>query len=144
MSVIWLCLSYQLKNDPTAEYYRPPAFGPNAEAPLPGKRKLAKDELEKGVFVEGSVAADGCLKGELTIGHGAGAEQPYTFFLQAGQDLDVGFIKLFISTEPVDLSDIEQRSPFTMQTARDKGQAKNPPAPVWDTATIAVVQRKPT
>ncbi|KZV74055.1 hypothetical protein PENSPDRAFT_732472 [Peniophora sp. CONT] len=118
-----------------SEYYRPPAYGGEAAAPLPARRSLTEEELAAGERTEGDY-----VKGELTIGYGAGGGQPYKFFLRDGQELDVGFIKLFITTEPVDLSGIAQRSPFAM--ARDGITAANPPAAVWDTAMITVVQRK--
>ncbi|VDB92292.1 unnamed protein product [Peniophora sp. CBMAI 1063] len=80
--------------------------------------------------------------GELTIGYGAGGAVPYTFTLGENQDTDLGFIKLFISTEPVDLSRIEHISPFGRR-ARNIKRKSRPPAPVWDTLTIPVIQRKP-
>ncbi|VDC06750.1 unnamed protein product [Peniophora sp. CBMAI 1063] len=98
------------------EYYKPPASGCNAEASLPAK-------------------------GELTIGYGADGGQPYKFFLRDDQALDVGFIKLFITTEPVDFSNVAQCSPFAM--ARNLNTNKRPaPRAIWDTATIAVVQKR--
>ncbi|KIM22184.1 hypothetical protein M408DRAFT_28909, partial [Serendipita vermifera MAFF 305830] len=53
------------------------------------------------------------LKGEsLAVGYGAGGAQPFKYFLPKGRDLDVGFVKIFISSEPVDLSAVPQASPF--------------------------------
>ncbi|KZV74054.1 hypothetical protein PENSPDRAFT_682235 [Peniophora sp. CONT] len=100
-----------------SEYYKPPTIG-GAEPSLPAR-------------------------GALTIGYGAGGGLPYTFFLREGQNLDVGFIKLFISPEPVDFSSIEQRSPFKDPIARGKRKPSAEFEVGWDTVTIAVVQRKP-
>ncbi|KZV62932.1 hypothetical protein PENSPDRAFT_641580 [Peniophora sp. CONT] len=101
-----------------SEYYKPPVTGRGAEPNLPGK-------------------------GELSMGYGAGGGRPYKYFLRPNQDLDVGFLKLFISTEQVDLSSIEQRSPFITTDPRAPEKEKMKPKPIWDTVPIAVVQRKP-
>ena len=99
-----------------AEYYKPPAVGRGAEPNLAGKS-------------------------ELTMGYGAGGGRPFKYYLRPGQDLDVGFIRIFISTEQVDLSGIEQRSPFTTTDPRATDQDQRKPKPIWDTVSIAVVQR---
>ncbi|KZV62921.1 hypothetical protein PENSPDRAFT_230202 [Peniophora sp. CONT] len=104
-----------------AVYYKPPPIGRGAEPSLP--------ELGQGV---------------LTIGYGAGGGLPYTFSLsREDQELDVGFIKLFISSEYVDLSSIERSSPFDIRARNIKKKPRPPPAAVWDTFIIPVVQRKP-
>ena len=64
--------------------------------------------MAKGGRAEYSVRA----KGELTIGYGAGGGVPRSFYLRKNQEVDIGFLKLFISTEWVDYSRIEQGSPF--------------------------------
>ncbi|VDC07203.1 unnamed protein product [Peniophora sp. CBMAI 1063] len=56
--------------------------------------------------------------GDLTIGYGAGGGTPCTFTLEKTQDVDVGFIKFFISSEAVDLSRFEQASPFAPPTCK--------------------------
>ncbi|KZV70057.1 hypothetical protein PENSPDRAFT_607783 [Peniophora sp. CONT] len=103
-----------------SDYYQPPAFGVRGEAPLPAN-------------------------GKLTIGYGAGGGQPFKYYLRPDQDLDVGFIKLFVSTRPVDLSSVVQRSPFGTEDGMERGSRETAPPLVedtWDTITIAVVQRK--
>ncbi|VDB96090.1 unnamed protein product [Peniophora sp. CBMAI 1063] len=80
------------------EYYRPAVTGGGAEPSLPPK-------------------------GRLTIGYGSGGAQPFKYFIRPGQDFDVGFIKLFISTEHVDLSNVVQESPFVSTTPRGSGLA---------------------
>lgn len=93
--------------------------------------------MEEGDRTDGEL-----IKGKLTIGYGTGGGQPQAFFLRDDQDkLDVGFIKLFISTVTVDLSAIAQHSPW--QPARDAKEKHEPPVAIWDTVTIAVVQHKP-
>jgi hypothetical protein len=51
-------------------------------------------------------------KGSLTIGYGSGGEPPHKFFLREGQDIDINFLKIFLSTKPTDLPNASQLSPF--------------------------------
>ncbi|EIM79948.1 uncharacterized protein STEHIDRAFT_163203 [Stereum hirsutum FP-91666 SS1] len=84
---------------------------------------------------EHSVAA----KGELTIGHGAGGGQPRQYYVRQGQEVDVGYLKLFISTKWVDYSQIAQPSPFQGGKQR---RLKSRPAKgmIWDAVCVSVVQ----
>ncbi|KAK0234489.1 hypothetical protein EDD85DRAFT_84611 [Armillaria nabsnona] len=50
--------------------------------------------------------------GELTIGYGASRTVPPIYTLREGQYVNVGFLKLFFSTEYIDLSGVVQRSAF--------------------------------
>lgn len=108
----------------TAEYYQPPAYGLKGEPAIP-----ARDPHPH----------------RLSIGYGAGGGRPFKYYLRPNQDVDVGFIKLFILTKPIDLSSIPQQSPFTEKlvpraTRRaDLDSARD----AWDTAVITVVQRRP-
>ncbi|VDC06743.1 unnamed protein product [Peniophora sp. CBMAI 1063] len=95
-----------------SQYYKPPAFGSNAEPALPGNCDHSQCDHPQTIRLKGE------LKGELTIGYGTGGGLPHTFFLEEGQDKEVGFIKLFLSTRPIDLSGIVQRTPFGHANAR--------------------------
>ena len=82
-------------------------------------------------------------KGYLTVGYGDSGSVPYRYFLRKGQNVDVGTLKLFLSREQVNLSDVAKPSPFVS----DRGSAEvelieptNLPLP-WDTIDISVVQR---
>ncbi|KAA1472307.1 hypothetical protein DENSPDRAFT_173021 [Dentipellis sp. KUC8613] len=79
-------------------------------------------------------------KQSLTIGFGAGGSVPYSYFLRDGQDVDVGFLKLFLSTEQVDLAHLVQRSPF--EEGRGGQPAPVRTTPIWDTILVSVVQRR--
>lgn len=79
-------------------------------------------------------------KGSLTIGYGSSGTPPYTFYLNKGQDVDVGYVKLFLSTEYVDYSSIPQKSPFMYDEARSAEY--KPKRRVWDTLSIPIVQRR--
>ncbi|VDC07260.1 unnamed protein product [Peniophora sp. CBMAI 1063] len=104
-------------SDLSVNYYQPPAIGKSGEASLP---------------------ADGTL----SIGYGADGGVPFKFRLRPGQERDVGFIKVFISTEPVDLSGVLQASVFDTSMPRGTFRAQGRSRHAWDTILIPVVQHK--
>ena len=105
----------------TASYYEPPSAG-NARVDPP---------LEP--------------YGTLTIGYGSAGAVPYNYYLWGDKELDVGFLKLFLSTEYVDLAHISQGSPFhgDHRAARLVSADTGVPGLVWDTSLVTVVQRLP-
>ena len=102
----------------TGIYYLTPAVGTRAGPSLPAR-------------------------GTLSIGYGNGGGVPHLYFLRDEQNLDLGFLKLFISTQPIDLEGIPQASPFQPVLRDHESKGKRSPAPLWDAVTIAVVQRTP-
>ena len=88
------------------------------------------------------------------MGYADSGSAPRTFFLREGQDVDVGILKLFLTREHVDLSDVAQSSPFKKEkkTIGARGQeevdlkakfkANMPVRLLWDTSLIPVVQRR--
>ena len=106
-------------------YYLPPFAGGIVDPPLKGERHL-------------------------TVGYGDSGWVPHTFFLREGQKVDVGILKLFLSTTQVNLSHVAQSSPFkgvpTSTGSRGTEKAVLPtnfklPLP-WDTIEIPVIQRR--
>jgi hypothetical protein len=79
--------------------------------------------------------------GVLTIGYGAGGASAQTFYLRTGQNLDIGFLKIFLCTEPVDLSTIAQSSPF--EKTRSPEQLTKTKEEAWGTMLIPVLQHLP-
>jgi hypothetical protein len=80
--------------------------------------------------------------GSLAIGsHGASGSVPFSYYLRDGQDVDVSFLKLFLSTKQVDLSSIPQNSPFDDEH-RYVVQVEPKPKVVWDTILITIIQRR--
>ncbi|PVF95448.1 hypothetical protein CPB86DRAFT_817178 [Serendipita vermifera] len=87
--------------------------------------------------------------GTLTIGYGTGGEKPWSHYvrnedhflkdrvLQEKQDLDIGVFKLFLTTQPTDLSLIVQKSPFT-EDYRAAKKWSGQRADEWDTVSIVV------
>ncbi|KAK0471041.1 caspase domain-containing protein [Armillaria novae-zelandiae] len=66
-------------------------------------------------------AAEEHLGKTLTIGYGASGTSAHVYVVPKGREVDVGFVKLFISTKPVDLSGIVQLSPFLgLERRKDK------------------------
>ncbi len=76
----------------------------------------------------------------LTIGYGASGTVPHMYTLREGQDVDVGFLKLFISTEYMDLSGIVQGSPFNI--IRGAQRAAPESRYMWDSMCVAVVKKR--
>ena len=96
----------------------------------------------------------------LTIGYGSRVSVPFCFtlFREEGRkehttgevplkndrnqymDMDVGFLKLFISTEAIELSHIPQLSPF--QTIRSSGLWSERWNGIWDTILVPIIQRQ--
>lgn len=84
-------------------------------------------------------------KASLTIGYGSGGSQPFAYTLRDGQDVDVGFLKLFLATEPVDLSYVSQDSPFGRldhRHIRRKFKMAPKAISIRDSLCITVVQRR--
>ena len=77
--------------------------------------------------------------GALTIGYGTGGAPAQTFYLRTGQNLDIGFLKIFLCTEPVDLSTIAQSSPF--EKTRSSRQLTKTKEKAWGTMLIPILQR---
>ncbi len=76
----------------------------------------------------------------LNIGYGASGTVPHIYALRKGQDVDVGFLKLFFSTEYLDLSGVVQGSPFI--ECRGGTRAVPESSNLWDAMRVAVVQKK--
>jgi len=104
-----------------ASYYQPPTANVNVDVPLPKQTPNGP--------------------GSLSIGYGSGGSVPLSYYMRDGQDVDVGFLKLFLTTQPVDYSNIPQSSPFNSDE-RANAPPKARPAFIWDTILIAIVQRR--
>ena len=76
------------------------------------------------------------------MGYGSGGEVPRIFKLGKNQNVEVGFLKLFLSTEYVDLSDIEQLTPFTDDLLRPVEKAQPWRILLWDTLLVTAVIRR--
>ncbi|KAK0218653.1 caspase domain-containing protein [Armillaria fumosa] len=76
----------------------------------------------------------------LAIGYGASGTVPHRYTLREGQDVDVGFLKLFFSTEYLDFSGLVQGSPFT--GIRGAQQIAPGSRYLWDSMCVAVVQKR--
>jgi hypothetical protein len=83
--------------------------------------------------------SNGCLH----IGYGPdNAALPWSYFLRDGQEVDVGFVKLFLTTEPADLSGILQPSPFDHHYNKGRHPYKPEFPAIWDAIVVDVVQRR--
>jgi hypothetical protein len=80
--------------------------------------------------------------GELTIGYGSGGVAPQGFSLPEDQFVGITYLKIFVTSQYVDLSYIQQDSPF--EEARPMGISKEPKESkdVWATMLLAIVQKR--
>ncbi|KZV62801.1 hypothetical protein PENSPDRAFT_758453 [Peniophora sp. CONT] len=86
--------------------------------------------------------------GKLIIGNNSGGGRPFRFYVPPDQNLDVGLVKFFVSTEHVDLSRIAQDSPFekaslfhtNLQVPARPVPPVDSQAEGWTTVLIPVVQ----
>ncbi|GAB1527422.1 hypothetical protein RhiTH_011327 [Rhizoctonia solani] len=80
----------------------------------------------------------------LTIGYGSGGQDPLMFGVSEGQDIDIDFFKLFVTTSPTDLQSFQQVSPFEGRTTGpdSKIMQRFGKSAQWDTFTMVIKQRR--
>jgi len=78
------------------------------------------------------------IEGKLRIGYGDGGVSSKVFELPSGLDKDIGFLKIFISTKPVDMKEIQHN----IAERGMKNPDKKPPPDTWDTLTIPIIQHR--
>jgi hypothetical protein len=84
-------------------------------------------------------------KSRLTIGFGNGGGLPWRFHLRDGEDIDVGFFKLFLTTSPADFASIIQGSPFVENSLGYRIvpiEGERPEVYEWGSQLSTVVQRR--
>ncbi|KAF7366605.1 hypothetical protein MSAN_00918300 [Mycena sanguinolenta] len=110
----------------------------------PPSAKMKPNTMHRNKHAGAAVAADASLLAhrELTIGYGSGGGRPQSFGLKDDSMVDVSYLKLFVTIQYVDLSYLEQDSPFGGCAGRTSKDA--PPREVWDTVSLMIVQKKPT
>lgn len=79
--------------------------------------------------------------GVLPLGYGSGGAETFTYTINQGHDIEVGFLKIYLSTKPFDLSGIAQGSALTQIRGPERWQ-RPPPSETWDTILIPVIQRR--
>ncbi|KAH8793127.1 caspase domain-containing protein [Flagelloscypha sp. PMI_526] len=86
---------------------------------------------------------DPCLRagGVLPIGYGGSGTGPRTFNLPDGQNVDVTYLKLFLSTKYIDLSSVEATFGLSEDRA-DKGTDTGSYVGGWDTYCVSVIQER--
>ena len=73
---------------------------------------------------------------ELKVGYEKADVEAFQFTLADGIPSDVGFLRLFVSTTYVDMSVLEQESPFLV--ARGVARVKPPVTHTWDAWTYVL------
>ena len=77
---------------------------------------------------------------ELLIGHGS-PDSAFVVDVRGTRKSEVGFIKLFLTTEYVDFSDVPQRSPFS-ETSRATRNAPSKTRVFWCTMLVPFVAHR--
>ncbi|KAH9485842.1 Metacaspase-1 [Psilocybe cubensis] len=82
--------------------------------------------------------------GQINIGFGNGGANPIEYFIPDGHDVDVGFLKFFFSTSPIDLSPIAQSSPFKILRDTETSLPYTDPnkSDAWCSVLIPIVQKR--
>jgi len=73
---------------------------------------------------------------ELSVGYGEANVDASRILITRGRDLDVGFLRLFVTTTYVDMTVVEQSSPFF--AARGAKKMRPPPLNIWDAWTYVL------
>jgi hypothetical protein len=92
-------------------------------------------------------------KGRLTIGYGSngsdkvhpGGSGPFVYECRPGQDVDVGFLKLFLSNQYIDLSTLLQGVTTALDEGNIRGTKVVAPGPsdgIWVSMVVTVVQER--
>ncbi|CAE6432958.1 unnamed protein product [Rhizoctonia solani] len=83
--------------------------------------------------------------GQLLIGDGIDGGAPIRFNLSSGQEVELGYMKVFWSTQPLELDHLKQKSAFTMRSGDMRGAevVRDVAADKWGTACLALILRKP-
>lgn len=91
-------------------------------------------------IAEGPLSPDSPALG---VGHGSDDAVPFSYSLPDGKDIDVGYLKLFLTTTWLDMSWISQGYPF-VESKRDDEKVREEMlrSNVCDAVTVAVVQRR--
>ena len=118
----------------TEPYFLPP-FGVNHELPLFGVNHEVDPPLRP--------------NGSLTIGYSNGSDKvhpggsgPFVYVCRPGKDMDVGFLKLFLSDKYIDLSTLLQGVTTALGEGRIRGTkvAPKPTDGIWTSMVVTVVQ----
>ncbi|KAG8795633.1 hypothetical protein FRC12_011979 [Ceratobasidium sp. 428] len=81
-------------------------------------------------------------RGQRIIGDEADGGSLLSFELGPGQELELGYIKVFWCTDPLELDDLVQDSPFEIGACQGEGRAPIVRTPKqWGAETITLVQR---
>ncbi|CAE6387289.1 unnamed protein product [Rhizoctonia solani] len=83
-------------------------------------------------------------EGELLIGGGASGGSPVRFSLSSGNQVEVGYMKVFWSTEPLELDHIKQKSAFKMRPGEMRAGSVDRDGldHEWGTVSLALVLRE--
>ncbi|KAF8887263.1 caspase domain-containing protein [Gymnopilus junonius] len=77
----------------------------------------------------------------LTFGYGSGGAPALTYHVPEHQEMDFGFLKLFVSNKAIDLSHVVQSSPFNSELDRALIMTQRKSYDFWASITVPIIQR---
>ncbi|KAK0484890.1 caspase domain-containing protein [Armillaria novae-zelandiae] len=100
-------------------------------------------EIDIGNGKKNNVVDTCLLPGSMvTLGFGSGGMEAVKFFIPDGQEVDLCFFKIFVTTTAVDLGSISQLSPFTPLIGRGAKRAPQAIEDDWGSRIIPIVLRR--
>lgn len=118
-----------------AQLTEPPADGSDASAvPVAVLESIASHRVKIGL--------DAALPAHsrLGVGYGNSGTNPMRFSIPEGQNQDVGFFRLFLSTTPTSFQSIAQLSPFEGRRGAQPPRAEGVVTERWSAKTATVIQ----
>lgn len=79
----------------------------------------------------------------MTIGYGAAGEVPLAFVMRGSEKVEIGFLKLFLTTTQTDFGSLAQDSPFSStrtKLPRNDVMKKLQTMGLWGTVMVTIVQ----
>ncbi|KAF9479227.1 hypothetical protein BDN70DRAFT_878993 [Pholiota conissans] len=80
--------------------------------------------------------------GSLDIGFGSAGYHPLCFKVANGLDIDIGFLKIYLSTHSVSLGYIPQSSPFSSETTRARKDYESKGKQAWTNIVVPIILRR--
>ena len=82
-------------------------------------------------------------RNHFAIGFGDSGAKPWVFKIRDDLNIEVGYLKVYLATYPVDLRHMEQPSPFGKHIPRAGGETKTANFPeMWGTRTAIIIQKR--
>ena len=92
---------------------------------------------------KGDAVSPSLLPGEsITIGYGSEGALPRRYGVRDDRDIEIGIVKLILSTKYVDYSNLKQTSPFSEGRANRLVSSDDAEPDMWCEKNVILVQRR--